>query len=401
MMCVGSSDQRGIPTSISATARCPYWPINRASPACSSAGSCPVLKSAASSAGFRPVTAAREPPSFLITWARRHSSRSISVVTLLGRPRSTTCRSSHRPTAQQLPGQRQCRRSPAPGGAGWTAPPRTGWYPGRVQHGRAAAARVAPAGSRRESPNSRAFRFGPAEGRVRPEGRPEQCLRHPGMRRGRHHVAQQAQRRPPGHGKPRVLEDPPQHRGRARFHHVEDPGHDPPAGGAAGNSASGRSTSAGPPQRKAAGRCAAAGTSNCAARATDEAMQPERCQAHRSDGAGQALRQAEAEIHAGAVRPPAGCRLRVRWGTGNSVVMGRDCVSHRRPLPSMAHSMSCGAPKCCSTRWPSAASSAACWSVRHAVGAAVADRHGPGSAAGDRPDGDALVAEAPLQDTRP
>ncbi|MFG3436280.1 hypothetical protein ACGF0J_03460 [Nonomuraea sp. NPDC047897] len=35
---------------------------------------------------------------------------------------------------------------------------------------------------------------------------------------------------------------------------------------------------------------------------------------------------------------------RVPWGSGYSVVMGLAWVSQSRPAPSIAHSVSCGAP---------------------------------------------------------
>ena len=56
-------------------------------------------------------------------------------------------------------------------------------------------------------------------------------------------------------------------------------------------------------------------------------------------------------------------------------MIARDWVSHSVPSPSSAHSMSCGAPKCASTRRPSSTSSRTCRSVRQPPAA------GPG---GDR-----------------
>ena len=57
----------------------------------------------------------------------------------------------------------------------------------------------------------------------------------------------------------------------------------------------------------------------------------------------------------------------LRTGTGYSVVIGRDCVSHMCPSASTAHSMSCGLPNALSTRSPSDASARTCASVRLAA----------------------------------
>ena len=55
----------------------------------------------------------------------------------------------------------------------------------------------------------------------------------------------------------------------------------------------------------------------------------------------EALREAETEVDAEVARCPRRVR---RCGIGKSVVMGRAWVSQSGPAPSIAHSVSCGAP---------------------------------------------------------
>ena len=77
--------------------------------------------------------------------------------------------------------------------------------------------------------------------------------------------------------------------------------------------------------------------------------------------------------------------------------MGRDCVSHGTPPPSMAHSRSCGAPKCTSARRPSSSSAGKLGVVQAGLrpGAGLLDPFG--SAARQRPDGHPLAPDPALQ----
>ena len=77
--------------------------------------------------------------------------------------------------------------------------------------------------------------------------------------------------------------------------------------------------------------------------------------------------------------------------------MGRDCVSHGTPPPSMAHSRSCGAPKCISARRPSSSKAARLGVVQAGLrpGAGLLDPFG--SAARQRPDGHPLAPDPALK----
>ncbi|MCY1231696.1 hypothetical protein D9M72_441550 [compost metagenome] len=96
-MCAGSSDQRGIPRSISATARWPYRPRKPASPDCTTAGSPPSLYRRASSGGEASSKIAAATGWARMSVASCHRARSISVVTLLGSPRRTACNAPDSP----------------------------------------------------------------------------------------------------------------------------------------------------------------------------------------------------------------------------------------------------------------------------------------------------------------
>lgn len=61
-----------------------------------------------------------------------------------------------------------------------------------------------------------------------------------------------------------------------------------------------------------------------------------------------------------------------RCTSGNSVVTGRDCVSHRRESASIAHSQSCGAPNTSCARRPRAANPPACAGESTGASACVA-----------------------------
>ena len=78
--------------------------------------------------------------------------------------------------------------------------------------------------------------------------------------------------------------------------------------------------------------------------------------------------------------------------------MGRDCVSHTAPSRSMAHSRSCGEPKCTSARRPRRSSARQLGIVQAGQRAGVGLRHPLGSAAGQGTDEQALVPNSPLQD---
>ena len=79
--------------------------------------------------------------------------------------------------------------------------------------------------------------------------------------------------------------------------------------------------------------------------------------------------------------------------------MGRDCVSHTAPPPSMAHSRSCGAPKCTSARRPSR-SSARSWASSTLGRDQQAGLVDPfGSAARQRPDGHTFAPGPALENS--
>ena len=77
--------------------------------------------------------------------------------------------------------------------------------------------------------------------------------------------------------------------------------------------------------------------------------------------------------------------------------MGRDCVSHAAPPPSMAHSRSCGAPKCSSARRPRR-SRASSWASSTQGCEPAPGLFDPfGSAARKRPDGHTLAPDPALK----
>ena len=104
------SDQRGMPRSISATARWPYGDRKSVRPRWATRRqSSPARKRWPRTAHrFGGERRRRRGSSERIRCVSSHSSRSISVVTLCGSPRSTVCNSSGRATvAEQPAGQRQ------------------------------------------------------------------------------------------------------------------------------------------------------------------------------------------------------------------------------------------------------------------------------------------------------
>ena len=236
---MGSSDQRGMPTSISATARCPYRPRKPASPDCTTAGSSPARKRRASSGAADTVPSNGGGGSAVVRgWLWR-------AATARGPSRWSRCWA--------------VRAAPAAGAPG-------AGCPGPAAFRRGASRRKAQRRQRQDGGHHReellpedAFgvvqplrRGGAGRARTRAalkslaEPFHAGAARLPGRNRARSSdsgtlacaaTGTTCRSRPPGRpagdGEPGIREHPPQHGGGAGLHDVEDAGHDPTAHGAA------------------------------------------------------------------------------------------------------------------------------------------------------------------------